>query len=107
MLIVEDFKHDGGAGFNSSQFLVILAIALGVICLCSIVGFVVFRRNDLQQATVMTEGEKRFLRIYEIRRDIKKSEKLIRFLDKKSEEYRGEQRKLRNLNSKLSDEKNT
>ena len=47
------------------------------------------------------------MRIFEIRRNIKKVEKLLRFLDKKSEEYRSEQKKLRNLNSKLNDEKNS
>lgn len=106
VLVVEDFKIEGGFQFNTQTFLAILGALVGAICLCSIVSFVWFRRVNLQNATSMTESEKRYLRIFEIRRDIKKTEKLLRFLDKKSEEYRGEQRKLRNLNSKLNDEKN-
>ena len=103
--IVEDFRISGRRDLSSIQFLAYLSIAMVVVCLITIIGFIGYSRTHLEAVVTMTEGEKRYLRIYELRRDVKKSEKLIRFLDKKSEEYRVEQRKLRDFTAQLNGEK--
>ena len=99
--VTEDFKYDGGAGLSDQSILIIILSVLGAFCVLSIIGFVVYLRKKAVDELSMTETESRYLEIFDLRKQIGKVTKTLRFLDKRSDEFKENQNTLRDLNSKL------
>ena len=88
--IKEDFLIDGGIQSNESNLLLILMLVLGVICLLSVVGYIIYLRYQQSEYNRLSETDERYLAIFDVRKHIKLVTKNLRFLDKRSKEFREE-----------------
>ena len=75
--VTEDFLIDGGKSRMSDQTILALLIsAIVLFCIISLIAYVLYRRKMSEEFfEAITETDERFLRIFEIRKKIRKIER--------------------------------
>ena len=76
--------------------MIILIVVTLLVCACSITGFILYKRYQMTELD-LTVTEERYLEVFKLRKEIKRTEKMMRVLDKNSAEHKEQQKHIKKL----------